>query len=176
MCLVHIHSDYYKSYYQGYIYLIAVDIKNIVIMLNVGFTNPPGKFKCQVVDQSSDISRPSVILSWERPTLQAFSVSSDGFAMPPEGGSYVIIYELNATNLSRTVAAETTTALIDLPVDDQYTFKIYFDHNDERFTKTAISECKNDTFIRRSKQLMVLIKYLYSTKCLCILARVSLLY
>ena len=119
-------------------------------MYNVGFTNPPRNLTCQVVDQISNISRPSVILSWERPTLQAFTVGSDGFAKPPEGGSYVIIYEDSGTNHSVTVDASTTT-LINLTRDGQYTFRVYFDHNKELYPKTAISKCENDTFIRRSK-------------------------
>ncbi len=104
-----------------------------------------------MVDQTSNISLPSVILSWERPTLQAYSVSSDGFAVPPEGGSYVIVYEASGTNYSRTVDATSTTTLIDLPMDGQYTFWVYFNHSDTQFPVTAIAECKNDTFIRRSK-------------------------
>jgi hypothetical protein len=76
-------------------------------------------------------------------------VSSDGFAVPPEGGSYVIVYEASGTNYSRTVDARSTTTLVDLPMDGQYTFRVYF--NDTQFPVTAIAECKNDTFIRRSK-------------------------
>ena len=117
----------------------------------VGFTNAPGNFTCQIVDQISNISLPSVILSWEQPTLQAYNVNSDGFAVPPQGGSYMIVYEANGVNDSRTVDAKSTTTLVDLPMDGQYTFWVYFDHNDEQFPITAISECKNDTFIRRSK-------------------------
>lgn len=114
----------------------------------VGFTNAPGNFTCQVVDQTSNISLPSVILSWEQPTLQAYS---DDFAVPPPGGTYMIVYEANGVNDSRTVDAKSTTTLVDLPMDGQYTFWVYFDHIDEQFPITAISECKNDTFIRRSK-------------------------
>lgn len=126
-------------------------VKNAI----VGFTNAPGNFTCQAVDQSSNISLPSVILSWKRPTLQAYNVNSDGFAVPPQRGSYVIIYEANGVNHSRTVDAKSTTTLIDLPMDGQYTFWVYFDHNDEQFPITAISECKNDTFIRRSKIIIM---------------------
>ena len=117
----------------------------------IGFTNAPGSFTCQVVDQTSNISLPSVILSWEQPTLQAYNVNSDGFAVPPPGGSYVIVYEANGVNHSCTVDVNSTTTLVDLPMDGQYTFWVYFDHNNEQFPITAISECKNDTFIRRSK-------------------------
>ena len=120
-------------------------------MYNVGFTNPPGNLTCQVVDQRSNISQPRVILSWEQPTLQAYTVGSDGFAKPPEGGSYVIVYEADGANHLVTVDAKSTTTLINLTRDGQYTFRVYFKHNDGQFPKTAISKCENDTLIRRSK-------------------------
>ena len=118
----------------------------------VGFTNPPGKFACQAVDQRMDITRPSVILSWERPTLQTFPVGSDGVVNPPKRDSYVIVYEAyNVTTYNVTVDAEITTTQVDLPKDAQYTFSVYYVHADESFQTTAIAQCENSTFIRRSK-------------------------
>ena len=120
----------------------------------VGFTNPPGNFACQAVDQGMDISRPSVILSWERPTLQAFSAGSDDVVNPPKRDSYMIVYEAyNVTTYNVTVDAEITTTQVDLPKDAQYTFSVYYvhSHEDKSFQTTAIAQCENNTFIRRSK-------------------------
>lgn len=151
--LVRVHFMWYAPTYKFYIAntWLLFTLKNTVIMYNLGFTNPPRNLTCQVVDQSSNISQSRVILSWERPTLQAYTVGSDGFAKPPEGGSYVIVYEANGANHSVTVDAKSTTTLIDLTRDGQYTFRVYFDHNNELFPKTAISKCENNTLIRRSK-------------------------
>ena len=63
-------------------------------------------------------------------------------------GSYVIVYEGDGANHSATVCMETTTLLIDLPRDGQYTFWVYLNHT---YPRTAIAKCENNTFIRRSK-------------------------
>ena len=88
-------------------------------------------------------------------------MGSDGIVEPPKGGSYVIVYEANGTNHSVTVDAKSTSTVIDLPVDGQYTFRVYFNHSDENYPKTAISKCENNTFIRRSKSLITACDYLY---------------
>ena len=122
----------------------------------VGFTNPPANFTCQAFDQRLDVTKPSVFLSWDRPSLQAYSVGSDGFIEPPRRGSYMIVCEANGTNHSLTVDVENSTALIDLPGDSQYSCSVYYAHGEkERFPRTAIAKCQNNTFIRRSKMTSI---------------------
>ena len=77
-------------------------------------------------------------------------MGSDGIVEPPKEGSYVVVYETDGANHSVTVDAQSTSTVIDLPMDGRYTFWVYFDHNDEIFPAT--SKCENDTFIRRSRK------------------------
>ena len=119
----------------------------------VGFYNPPGNFTCQVVDQNSDITKPSVILSWERPTLMAFYMDRN-VVQPPSSGNYTVVYEVSGTTRNITIditADMNDTCLVDLEEDNDYTFKIYFNHSD--FSRVAIATRTVNTNNRRGKIL-----------------------
>lgn len=120
----------------------------------VGFYNPPGNFTCHAVDQNSDITKPSVILSWERPTLMAFYMNGNVVG-PPSSGSYIVVYEVNGTTHNTVIditADVNDTSLVDLEEDNDYTFKIYF-FTESSFSRVAISTCTINTNVRRSKIL-----------------------
>lgn len=128
-----------------------------VFLLYVGFSNPPGNFTCQAADQDSDITKPSVVLNWERPTLQAYFLSSEGYVLPPTFGHYNIVYEASGVSETVTVglnAAVNNSAVIDLPTDGEYTFYLFFENdrnNNYEIYRVAISSCTVDTIPRRRK-------------------------
>lgn len=125
----------------------------LLFYYHLGFSNPPGNFTCQAIDQSSDVTKPSVILTWERPTFQAFFLNQDGYLTVPETGNYEVVYEANGEMHTVTVdigAEVNNIALIDLQEDDEYTFYVYFSRRE--YSRRAISQpCTVDTNTRRSK-------------------------
>ena len=122
-----------------------------------GFSNPPGNFTCKAVDQSSDVTKPRVILTWERPTFQAYHLDQDNFVLPPTSGTYIVVFEANGTiqMVSVNLGDHTNnTAFIDLPIDANYTFYIYFTHPEfnRPNSQVAIAMCKENTDLRRTSK------------------------
>ena len=138
-------------------------IRNVYIkfMYYSGFSNPPGNFTCRAIHQSSDVTKPSVILNWERPTLQAYYLDGDdGSVQPPIAGTYLVVYDVNGTTRNITVnnrADVNDTAVVDLAEDGMYTFSVYFTNRDFS-TIVAIASCSVDTDLRRTSKMILYTK------------------
>lgn len=104
---------------------------------------------CEAVDQESDITKPSVILRWEWPTLTG-NRSETGFSIE-------VVYEASMTQNTITISNATRSdknTTVPLDRDDEYSFSVYIVCDNASRPATPTASCKVNTYSRRSEIIL----------------------
>ena len=114
------------------------------LLFPAGFTNPLDNFTCNVIDQVSDTTKPSVVLRWD------WAIPMDEEHFLSETSFYaLVVFEAGDINNNITYSiGRVTNRTIDLEEEDEYTFIVYFDCKN---SLVSVANCTVNTLQHRSK-------------------------